>query len=125
MSDFTLENYARPTLETPNGEQRILMHSCCAPCSGEVMDAMAASGIDDDFFHNPNIHRAPSTSCARRRISGAEKLGMSLWDADYDTDNWFGACAAWSRNPSGVPVAPCILTRASSVRFVWRKTDSI
>ena len=57
MSDLSLEKYDRPKLDSPNGEKRILLHSCCAPCSGEVMDAMAASGIETTiFFYNPNIH---------------------------------------------------------------------
>ena len=33
------------------------MHSCCAPCAGEIMEAVAASGIDTTiYFYNPNIH---------------------------------------------------------------------
>ncbi|WP_202902258.1 epoxyqueuosine reductase QueH, partial [Xanthomonas maliensis] len=28
------------------GPRKVLLHSCCAPCSGEVMEAMLASGID-------------------------------------------------------------------------------
>ena len=44
-------------VQTPNGEDKVLLHSCCAPCSGEVMEAMTASGIDYTiFFYNPNIH---------------------------------------------------------------------
>ena len=101
MADFTLENYARPTLETPNGEQRILMHSCCAPCSGEVMDAMEASGIETTiFFYNPNIH--PRTEYELRKeenIRYAEKLGMEFVDADYDTDNWFERVRGLEQEP--------------------------
>ncbi|SVB00213.1 uncharacterized protein METZ01_LOCUS153067, partial [marine metagenome] len=55
--DYSLDNYERPRLTTPNGEKRLLLHSCCAPCSGEVMEAMATSDIDTTiFFYNPNIH---------------------------------------------------------------------
>ena len=52
MSDFT-----RTPLPLPGGHNKVLLHSCCAPCSGEVMEAMRASGIDFTiFFYNPNIH---------------------------------------------------------------------
>ena len=44
-SRYSAENYERPVLETPNGAKRCLMHSCCAPCAAEVMDALAASKI--------------------------------------------------------------------------------
>ena len=36
----------RPILVPPGGHKKVLLHSCCAPCSGEVMEAMLASGID-------------------------------------------------------------------------------
>ena len=57
MADYSLDSYERPQLQAPNGAEKILLHSCCAPCSGEVMDAVAASGIETTiFFYNPNIH---------------------------------------------------------------------
>ncbi|AEI88653.1 MAG: Epoxyqueuosine reductase QueH [Candidatus Midichloria mitochondrii] len=31
---------------SPN--KKALLHSCCAPCSGEVIEAIVASGIDLD-----------------------------------------------------------------------------
>jgi hypothetical protein len=38
MSDkLKLENYIRPQLELPNNEDKLLLHSCCAPCSGEII----------------------------------------------------------------------------------------
>ena len=47
----------RPKLTLPKGRHKVLLHSCCAPCSGEVMEAMLASGIDYSiYFYNPNIH---------------------------------------------------------------------
>lgn len=48
---------ARPVLTAPHGGRKVLLHSCRAPCSGEVMEAMLASGTDYSiFFYNPNIH---------------------------------------------------------------------
>ena len=91
MSDLSLENYERPKLEAPNSDRRILLHSCCAPCAGEVMDAMVASGIETTiFFYNPNIHpRSEYELRKEENIRYAEKLGMEFVDADYDSDNWF------------------------------------
>ena len=54
---FSIDNYSRPNLELPNGEKRLLLHSCCAPCAGEIMEAVAISNIETTvFFYNPNIH---------------------------------------------------------------------
>ena len=89
--DYTLTGYDRPKLETPNGETKLLMHSCCAPCAGEIMEALAASQIDTTiFFYNPNIHPKEEYELRKEEnIRFAEKLGMPFVDADYDRDNWF------------------------------------
>ena len=35
----------------------MLLHSCCAPCSGAMVEAMVDAGHDVTiFFYNPNIH---------------------------------------------------------------------
>jgi predicted adenine nucleotide alpha hydrolase (AANH) superfamily ATPase len=101
MPDLSLDNYERPKLNAPNGECRILMHSCCAPCSGEVMDAMAASGIETTiFFYNPNIHpRSEYELRKEENIRYAEKLGMEFVDADYDSDNWFERVRGLEQEP--------------------------
>jgi len=81
----------REKLELPGEGGRLLLHSCCAPCSGEVMEAIAASGIDFAiYFYNPNIH--PRQEYELRKIENirfAEKHGIPFVDADYDLENWF------------------------------------
>ena len=37
-------------LVLPCEGDRLLLHSCCAPCSGEVMEALVASAIDYAIF---------------------------------------------------------------------------
>ena len=89
--DYTLNGYERPKLSTPNGEKRLLMHSCCAPCAGEIMEALAASEIDTTiFFYNPNIHPVEEYELRKEEnIRFAQKLGMPFIDADYDRNLWF------------------------------------
>ncbi len=37
--------------------QRVLLHSCCAPCSGAMIEEMVGAGHDVTiYFYNPNIH---------------------------------------------------------------------
>ena len=50
MNNFSLENFSRPKLEMPNKESKLLLHSCCAPCAGEIMEAVAASDIDTTIY---------------------------------------------------------------------------
>ena len=89
--DYSLKSYKRPKLETPNGEKKLLLHSCCAPCAGEIMEALAASDIDTTiYFYNPNIHPKDEYELRKdENIRFAEKLGMPIIDADYDRDEWF------------------------------------
>ena len=84
-------NYDRPKLETPNGETNLLLHSCCAPCAGEIMEAVAASDIDTTvYFYNPNIHPIEEYELRKEENKRyCEALNFKFIDADYDKDNWF------------------------------------
>ena len=81
----------RPVIEPPAGGKKVLLHSCCAPCSGEVMEAIQASGIDYTiFFYNPNIHPREEYELRKaENVRFAEQHDVPFVDADYDTDNWF------------------------------------
>ena len=81
----------REKLVLPNGGKKLLLHSCCAPCSGEVMEAIMASDIEFTiFFYNPNIHPKKEYEIRKEEnIRFAEKLNIPIIDADYDTDNWY------------------------------------
>ena len=81
----------RPKLVPPGNASRVLLHSCCAPCSGEVMEALRASGIDYTiYFYNPNIHPREEYELRKQEnIRFAEKEQVPFVDADYDPDAWF------------------------------------
>lgn len=81
----------RKKLTPPNGHKKVLLHSCCAPCSGEVMEAMLASGIDFTiYFYNPNIHPKKEYDIRKNEnIAFAKKHNIAFVDADYDKDDWF------------------------------------
>ena len=81
----------RPKLTLPKGEKNVLLHSCCAPCEGEVIETMLESGITPTvFFYNPNIH--PKKEYEIRKSEDkkfCEKMNVRHLDADYDVRNWF------------------------------------
>ena len=101
MNDLKLENYSRPELEFPHNDKKLLLHSCCAPCAGEIMEAVAASGIDTTvYFYNPNIHPEEEYLIRKEEnIKFCEKLGFNFIDADYDTDNWFERVKGLEQEP--------------------------
>ena len=54
---LSLKNFSRTKLAMPGDEKKLLLHSCCAPCASEIMEAVAASDIETTvYFYNPNIH---------------------------------------------------------------------
>lgn len=81
----------RDILELPNGAKKLLLHSCCAPCSGEVMEALTASQIEFSiFFYNPNIHPVQEYEIRKQENKRfADKHNIPCIDADYDKDHWF------------------------------------
>lgn len=87
--------------EVPGGETKVLMHSCCAPCSGPLIEKMAESGIDlTIFFYNPNIHPKREYEIRKKEnIRFAEKLNLKFVDADYDVQNWFARAKGMEQEP--------------------------
>ena len=81
----------RITLTTPHSQSPVLMHSCCAPCSGELIEALIFSKIEFSiFFYNPNIHPKKEYEIRKQEnIRFAEKHNVPFIDVDYDVDNWF------------------------------------
>lgn len=95
----TMEN--RVHIPMPAGGDNILLHSCCAPCSGEVMEAMLKSGMKFTiYFYNPNIHPKKEYEIRKEEnIRYAAKMGIPFVDADYDTENWFARVKGMEMDP--------------------------
>lgn len=99
--NIMLENRPNLDLEAPNGQTNVLLHSCCAPCSGEVMEAMMKAGISITiFFYNPNIHPKKEYEIRKQEnIKYAQKLNIPFVDADYDVQNWFAKAKGMENEP--------------------------
>lgn len=100
----------RQKLNLPPGKSKLLLHSCCAPCSGEVMEAIQASNIEYAiFFYNPNIHPKREYELRKEEnIRFAQKNNVPIIDADYDTDNWFARAKGMEQAPErGIRCTMC------------------
>ncbi|MDC4530938.1 epoxyqueuosine reductase QueH [Acinetobacter baumannii] len=100
----------RQKLELPSGHNKLLLHSCCAPCSGEVMESLIESNINFSiFFYNPNIHPVKEYLIRKEEnIRFAEKHNIPFIDADYDTDNWFVRAKGMENEPErGIRCTMC------------------
>ncbi len=89
--DDEYKQFKQNPLTLPNNEKSVLVHTCCAPCCGEVIQSILASNLKLTlFFYNPNIHPIKEYELRKlENIRYAEKNNIPFIDADYDTDNWF------------------------------------
>jgi len=102
--------FEREKLALPKGGKKLLLHSCCAPCSGEVMEALIASDIAFSiYFYNPNIHpRREYDIRKEENIRFAEKHGIPFIDADYDAGHWFERAKGMENEPEkGIRCTMC------------------
>ena len=78
-------------LEVPSGEtDRILLHACCAPCSGAIIEAMLRQGIRPAvFYSNANIFPAREYEIRRDECRRhCEANGLAFIDDDSDHASW-------------------------------------
>lgn len=79
-----------PKLELPVSGARVLLHSCCAPCSGAILECMLAQGLKPTvFFSNSNIYPLEEYELRRRELTRyCSSLGVELESDEYDHDSW-------------------------------------
>jgi predicted adenine nucleotide alpha hydrolase (AANH) superfamily ATPase len=77
-------------LDIPRQATRILVHSCCAPCSSAVIECILENGLElTVFYYNPNIF--PKEEYEQRKaenIRYVESLNVPFVDGDYDHAGW-------------------------------------
>ena len=88
-------------IEAPFGETKVLLHTCCAPCSSAIIEALLKNGITPVIYYcNPNIfpqeeYEIRKDECTRY----AKALGLEIIDADYDHENWLEAMKGLEAEP--------------------------
>jgi predicted adenine nucleotide alpha hydrolase (AANH) superfamily ATPase len=83
------------------GEKTVLLHTCCAPCSSAIIEAMMSSGITPVIYYcNPNIYPREEYEIRKNECTRyAEALGLEIVDADYDHENWLEAMKGLEDEP--------------------------
>lgn len=88
-------------LQTPNGETKVLLHTCCAPCSSAILECLLANNIQlTVYYYNPNIY--PEEEYLRRKaesIRYAKFMGVNFVDADYDYQSWHSQMCGLENEP--------------------------
>lgn len=107
----------RQKLELPSGHNKLLLHSCCAPCSGEVMESLIESNINFSiFFYNPNIHPVKEYLIRKEEnIRFADKHNIPFIAQIMTPIIGLPVLKVWKMNLNAVSAVPCVLICASSV----------
>lgn len=89
------------TIEVPGGADRVLLHTCCAPCSSAIIECLMQYGVTPVIYYcNPNIwpleeYLIRKDECTRY----ARALGLEIVDADYDHSSWLCRMAGMEHEP--------------------------
>ena len=72
-------------------KMKLLMHTCCAPCSVYCIDTLREEGIEPTiYWYNPNIHPYMEYKARRDTLKEyAESLKLNaIFDEDYGLDDF-------------------------------------
>ena len=80
-------------IQAPMGEKTVLLHTCCAPCSSAIIEALMQNDITPVIYYcNPNIYPLEEYEIRKNECTRyAQSLGLEIVDADYDHENWLEA----------------------------------
>lgn len=85
---------------------RLLLHSCCGPCSSYVLEYLSSSFDITILYYNPNIYpksefekRATEQQKLLTRMEFVNSVGMIL--SDYRADEFGAAAAGLETEPEG------------------------
>ena len=91
----------RLEIQAPMGEKTVLLHTCCAPCSSAIIEAMMNNGITPVIYYcNPNIYPHEEYEIRKNECTRyARSLGLEIIDADYDHEAWLEAIRGMENEP--------------------------
>lgn len=88
-------------LTVPGGADKVLLHACCAPCSGAIIECMLSNGITPVvFFSNSNI--CPEEEYNHRRDElrrYCDSLGVEMHEDEYDHEAWLSIATGLENVP--------------------------
>ena len=98
-------------LTVPGGQNKILLHSCCAPCSGAVVECLLQNGLKPVvFFSNSNIVPREEYELRLAELRRyCDALGVSVVEDEYDHEAWLDYVVRHSpdgRSPEESATAP-------------------
>ena len=79
---------------------KLLLHSCCAPCSIYVVKQLLKNYQVTIFFYDPNIHPRKEYNKRLKEIKDyATKSNVEFIEGEYDSKNWFDKVKGFELEP--------------------------
>ena len=77
-------------IEPPINTDTIVLHSCCAPCSSAIVEALLKINITPIiFYYNPNIYPLEEYNKRKDECKRFAQLNnLTQFDADYNHNEW-------------------------------------
>lgn len=96
---------------------KLLLHTCCAPCSSAIIERLLADGIKPTIYYcNPNIF--PVEEYLKRKdecTRWAAECDVDIIDADYNHETWLQCITGLEDQPErGLRCSACFRHRLLS-----------
>lgn len=112
--------------------RKILLHSCCAPCSTSVIERLSEFYDITVLYYNPNIY--PEEEYLRRKAEqirfihilnkAYSELNVSFLDCDYEAEKFYEAVKGLEREPEGGARCPvCFKLRLEKTAKLAKALD--
>lgn len=88
-------------VEVPGGADKVLLHTCCAPCSSAIIECLMKNGVTPYIYYsNPNIYPFEEYEIRKNECTRyAKSLGLQIIDDDYDHEKWRGEMTGLENEP--------------------------
>ena len=91
----------KENFEFPYGQKKVLLHTCCAPCSSAIIEFLLAHEMEPVIYYcNPNIYPYEEYLIRKNEcMRYAQSLGLEIVDADYDHEKWLEGVRGMEHEP--------------------------
>ena len=110
-------------IEVPGGYREVLLHSCCAPCSGAILEALLKAGVKPTvFYSNSNIFPLEEFEKRRDEIRRfSDDLGVEIVVDEYNHEDWRAGVRGLEAEPErGWRCLKCFSIRLErAAKYAW------
>lgn len=106
---------------------KLLLHSCCAPCSSYVLEYLSEYFEITVFYYNPNIY--PESEYTKRILEQQELISrmnlkhpVSFLAGNYEKDRFYRMAEGLEDVKEGAPDALNVMRSGFGRRHRWQKS---